>query len=416
MRLNAILVGITMSLLLLCCTLPAAASDYTLGIFGNANEDGTINMQDVTYTELIILEYRDETELSDAKYDGKINMQDVTQIELTILGKEKELTIVQYTGYTGYPLFTEEPVTVPMPIGRIVVMSGSYGPKMLCAFGEQDKMVGVNKFAKMAGELKTFLEDIPAAGSTFNWDVEKILELNPDIVLAYAYKSWPDYEEQLNAAGIPLVQMDLHNPKKYSEEVRNLGWMLHKQERAEELVDFEQQYFDLIEERVKDLEEEQKPHVYFEWYADYQAVGPGSSNYDALIVGGGTSIFSDVDEKYPEIDPEAVLARNPEVILKAVYSTSIAGYDVTDTGIMEELRNSIMSRPGWDQVDAVKNGKVYIITTATSSTHPAVYHSYIAKWLHPELFEDIDPGAIHREWMETFLSVEYTGVYAYPLL
>ena len=49
------LVGITMSLLLL--TLPAAASDYTLGIFGNANEDDTINMQDVTYTELIILEY-----------------------------------------------------------------------------------------------------------------------------------------------------------------------------------------------------------------------------------------------------------------------------------------------------------------------------------------------------------------------
>ena len=370
---TSILVGITAIVLLLA--LPAAASDYTLGIFGNANEDETINMQDVTYTELIILEYRDRTELSDAKHDGKINMQDVTQIELVILGKEKELTIFQYM---GYPPYAEEPVTVPMPIERMVVMSGSYGPKMLCAFEEHGAMVGVNKFAKMAGELKTFLEAIPAAGSTFNWDVEKILELNPDIVLAYAHKSWPDYEAQLNAAGIPLVQMDLHDPKKYSEEVRNLGWMLHKQERAEELINFEQRYFDLIEEAVKDVEEEQKPHVYFEWYGDYQAVGPGSSNYDAIIVGGGTSIFSDVDEKYPEIDPEAVLARNPEVILKAVYSTSIAGYDVTDTGTIKELRNSIMSRPGWDQTDAVKNGKVYIITTATSSTHPTVYNSYIS--------------------------------------
>ncbi|MEA1863623.1 MAG: ABC transporter substrate-binding protein, partial [Euryarchaeota archaeon] len=83
MRLNRMLVGMTMTMLLLA--LPAAASDYTLKIFGNANEDDTINMQDVTYTELIILEYRDKTELSDAKHDNKINMQDVTQIELVIL-------------------------------------------------------------------------------------------------------------------------------------------------------------------------------------------------------------------------------------------------------------------------------------------------------------------------------------------
>ena len=62
-------------------------------IFGDANEDKTINMQDVTYLELIILEYRGETEFADAKKDGKINMQDVTQVELMILGKQKEVYI-----------------------------------------------------------------------------------------------------------------------------------------------------------------------------------------------------------------------------------------------------------------------------------------------------------------------------------
>ncbi|MEA1906036.1 MAG: hypothetical protein U9N12_03645, partial [Euryarchaeota archaeon] len=78
---------LAMLMVLSLATMPAMASDFTLGIFGNANEDDTINMQDVTYTELIILEYRDQTELSDAKHDGKINMQDVTQIELVILGR-----------------------------------------------------------------------------------------------------------------------------------------------------------------------------------------------------------------------------------------------------------------------------------------------------------------------------------------
>ena len=84
---TAILVGMTISLLL---ALPAAASDYTLSVFGNANEDDTINLQDVTYTELVIFEYRDKTDLADGTCDGKINMQDVTQIGLIILGKEKE--------------------------------------------------------------------------------------------------------------------------------------------------------------------------------------------------------------------------------------------------------------------------------------------------------------------------------------
>ncbi|MEA1866382.1 MAG: ABC transporter substrate-binding protein, partial [Euryarchaeota archaeon] len=107
---TSVLAGIAMTMLLL--VLPAAASDYTLGVFGNANEDDTINMQDVTYTELIILEYRDKTELSDAKYDGKINMQDVTQIELVILGKEKELTVLDSI---------ENTVTVKKPVERIIV-------------------------------------------------------------------------------------------------------------------------------------------------------------------------------------------------------------------------------------------------------------------------------------------------------
>ncbi|MCD4791058.1 MAG: hypothetical protein K8R37_13765, partial [Bacteroidales bacterium] len=110
MKINTILAGIVMSLLLL--TLPAAASDFTLGVFGNANEDDTINMQDVTYTELIILEYKDQTELADAKYDDRINMQDVTQIELIILGKDKEITLIDEV---------DRIVTVEKPVERMVV-------------------------------------------------------------------------------------------------------------------------------------------------------------------------------------------------------------------------------------------------------------------------------------------------------
>ena len=165
MKTNTMLFGITMVLLL---ALPAAASDYTLGVFGNANEDDTINMQDVTYTELIILEYRDETELADGKYDGKINMQDVTQIELVILGKEKELAVLDSAGRT---------VTVNKPLERTVVLSYAVAEatKMVKA---DEGIVGVSSDIKTRTTFFPELSELPSVCVTQNSDVEKILELN----------------------------------------------------------------------------------------------------------------------------------------------------------------------------------------------------------------------------------------------
>ena len=392
----------------------ASEDDFVLGVYGNANEDDTIDMRDLTYVKLIFFGKKPETELADAKYDGKINPLDFIQIKLIIVGKEKELTFVQYIRYYWEKDIHEEPVTVNMPIKRIVSVS-IYADKTLCTFGEQDKIVGVAASTKKSGELKTFFEDIPVVAQTSaKWDMEKIMEQKPDIVLAYTCYDHSDYKKQLDAAGIRLVQIDFYRFETYYREMRILGWMLDKKERAEELINFEQQHICLIKERVEDLTDEQKPRVYLEGYKNYYAYGPGYTAHKAMNRCGGTNIFDDLPETYAEIDPEAVIVRNPQVIIKAIYAGSIpCGYDVTDTGPMEELRNDIMNRPGWDHTDAVKNGRVYLLSSGTKSTHPSIYHSYMAKWFHPELFEDIDPVAIHREWMERFLGIEYKGVYAY---
>ncbi len=54
---------------------------------GDANENGKINMGDVTMIERMILELSDETEMADANQDDWINMRDVTHIELIMLGR-----------------------------------------------------------------------------------------------------------------------------------------------------------------------------------------------------------------------------------------------------------------------------------------------------------------------------------------
>jgi len=118
------------------------------------------------------------------------------------------------------------------------------------------------------------------------------------------------------------------------------------------------------------------------------------------------------------VDPEEIIVRNPEVIIVMAWSSATRealGYDITDTSSVEEVRTEvIMNYPGFDHIDAVKNGSVYFISSGASSTHNSVWLSYLAKCIHPKLFEDIDPVAIHREWLETFLGIEYKGVFAYP--
>ncbi len=40
--------------------------------------------------------------------------------------------------------------------------------------------------------------------------------------------------------------------------------------------------------------------------------------------------------------------------------------------------------------------------------------AYMAKWFHPELFGDLDPQAMHEEYLERFQGVPYQGIYAHP--
>ena len=397
----------------------ASEDDYVLGIYGNANEDDTIDMRDVTYTKLVIFGKKTETELADAYYDSEVDVLDVVQVKLIILGRESELTVVQYLGTP--PDITEETVTVPMPIERIVALS-SYACEALCIFDVEDKIVGVGESVKETGEIVELIEDKEEVGSCLGPDVEKIISLEPDLVITYAILSWCEvWREQLNSAGIPVMLTDFYKPDKYDEEFRVLGWLLHNEERAEELINFEQQHKNLIKERVQDLKPEEKIRVYYCGSPYYYSVpthtaGEGASSHAVIELCGGINIFADL-KGWVTVDPEEVIIRNPQVIYATTHAGTTAplGYGITDTGPVEECRQDIiMDYPGWDTTDAVKNARVYFISTDAKSVHPSVYLSYLAKWFYPELFEDVDPVAIHREWLETFLGVEYQGVYAYP--
>ena len=112
---------------------------------------------------------------------------------------------------------------------------------------------------------------------------------------------------------------------------------------------------------------------------------------------------------------EWVIEEDPEVI---VYSMTSEQYDGTTPTIeeMEAKRMEIISLPGFESIDAVKTGRVYItdIKMASGLSEMAAM-LYYAKWLHPDLFQDIDPRAVHGELLQKYLNMDIEDIYqVYP--
>ena len=399
----------------LATTMPAAASDYTLEIFGNANEDETINMQDVTYTELIILEYKDATELADAKYDGEIDILDMTQIALIILGREKELTIIDAADRT---------VTVNKPVERIVVLTYPDAEAIKIVKAEE-RVVGVSSDIKARKTFFPELSILPSAGVTSNPDLERIIELNPDIIFTGKLKSMGANLEDKLPDTIPVTCWDMGRLEVMTKNIQMLGYILGNTEDATEFCTFYQEYIDeTIGERVSKIPESDRKRVYIEYCKDYRAFVTGSAGHEICVAAGGVNIAAGLprfsEKPIAEVDQEWLIEENPDVIVKVVCCKSgLCGYGEDDPEAMGQERERIMSRPGWGGTTAVDENRTYLVDMdLVGSTANFVGATYMAKWLYPDLFEDLDPKAFHQEYLTRFQRLDYdlgeNGVFVCP--
>ena len=396
-----VLTGMTTILMLLA--LPAAASDYTLGIFGNANEDDTINMQDVTYTELIILEYRDETELADAKYDDKINMQDVTQIELVILGKEKELTVLDSV---------DRIVTLDMPIESIVVTDDNQA-EFVRLLGSEEKVVGIERSIPERGYFPV-MSDKPDIGNQWRGlNYELVAELDPDVVIMLGSPAPVEpVTTKLDEICVEAVCVDTIDLDKRANVITLLGYILGNGERAAEYLEWRESHLSVIRERLNDLDEGDKPTMLFQ-DVDYRGVFGNDYSMCRTIEAAGLINIADFSGRM-EVDPEWILINDPDIILLGDWKSESVGYTITSSAKANESIEEAMDHPGFDELTAVKNGNVYLVEYMLPGTRGDIGVLYFARMAHPDKFEDIDPVEIDKEYFEDWLRVDYQGIFFYP--
>ncbi|MCY0093719.1 ABC transporter substrate-binding protein [Hoeflea ulvae] len=283
--------------------------------------------------------------------------------------------------------------------------------------------------------LETFpqMDDIPTFGGmkdgTFN--LEQAIELNPDVIImnteAKSATQESGYIEKLAKVGIPLVYIDFREkPIAHTDQsMRIIGKLLGKEARAEDFVEFRQQQMARVTDVLDKVENLEKPLVFVEragGYSDDCCMSFGNENFGKMVeMAGGENMAGDIiPGTFGTVNPEQIIASDPDQIVitganweNYVPSGNWVGLGAgADNAESERKLKVLMQRPAFTGVKAVKDGNVHgIWHQFYNSPYQFIAVQQLAKWLHPDLFQELDPSQTFADLHEKFLPVEYRPGY-----
>ncbi|MBS6565237.1 MAG: hypothetical protein DBY09_00115 [Selenomonadales bacterium] len=232
--------------------------------------------------------------------------------------------------------FMENSITLEQAPKRIVSLTAS-NTEMLCELGLEDKLVGVDAYSDYPESVK----ELTIVGDYIAPDIEKIIELKPDIVFA-SNQLQAELIEQLSSAGVKVAASEPTSYEQLLESVQLIGT----------LGGAENQVIEEIRTRITSLESEikaqakgEKSAYYILSYGEYGdwSVGPGSFIYDVMSMAGLKFITEGMEYSFPMFSIEDLVAADPKVIL---CDSNVAA--------LEDLA----AAAGYSELTAVKDGTV----------------------------------------------------------
>ena len=293
-------------------------------------------------------------------------------------------------------------VELSLPVTRACV-ANRYNNELIRAVGAGDCVVGVDIYTSQDsvywprfGEEETFGKD--------EYDYEKIIALDPQVLVVPKNGVIEESIEKLEPFGIQVVVITGWDNSDVPKQIRLCGELFGREDEAEELVQFYQEPVDYISRQLEQVKE--RKTVYWEYGGDYTTCIPGTSNdgwHNMILMAGGENIFGDASLAGKDIDPEQILEADPDLIVK-IYAGEVVGNSGVFTAPPQEefagKARTMLERPGWKDLTAVKEGNFYLNTAFMSGgLGKMVGAAYMAKWLYPELMTDLDPDQIFADWM-----------------
>ncbi|HEY0875038.1 MAG TPA: cobalamin-binding protein [Vicinamibacterales bacterium] len=214
----------------------------------------------------------------------------------------------------------------------------------LYLLGEGDRIVGISGYTVRPPEARSK----PKVSAFINARFDKIEALRPDLVLAFSDLQ-ADIAAELIRRGYPVVTFNQRTVAEILQAIRLIGGLVGAGEKAEALASRLEAGLDDIRASAASLP--RRPRVFFEEWPD--PLISGICWVDELIeIAGGIPVFPELRSarlgKDRILDPRLVAERDPEVVV-----ASWCGKGVK--------KRTILERPGWSEVSAVRNGQVYEI-------------------------------------------------------
>jgi iron complex transport system substrate-binding protein len=295
----------------------------------------------------------------------------------------------------------------PLPPERIVTLT-PIASELVCIFGCIEKIVGRDDHSTFPPGLY----EKPAIGSGIRKTIsaDRVLDLEPDVVIT-GRRIPEEAFKKIESAGTPVVVIGTScELEALMSNIRILGEMMTAEKKAEELMEFLERYVSLIRKRTRDLDAENKPRVYSECAFGKYTTKACTSADESITLAGGVNIAHNEALGRSVVSGEWVTINNPDIIISQVSSPSSATAEM-----LMEKRNEILARPELKDTNAIRNGKVYISHLFLRRGPRMVgYLLYLAKWFHPELFEDVIPAAVEEELLQKFYGLDLEGTWAYP--
>ena len=260
-------------------------------------------------------------------------------------------------------------VTMKRP-ERIVSLAPS-STEILFALGLGDKVVGVDDYSDYPAEAAK----IAKVGGYDKPSLEKIIALKPDLVLADSIHE--EEVKKLEELEVPVAVVSPKDLEGVLNSVRWVGIVTGVRDQAAELEAELALRIRLVDEKVSAIPEEERPWVYYEVFSDpIMTAGPNTLSSELIVRAGGRNIAYDAATDYPEFSPEAIVSRNPDVIIfPEVHGTE---------SVQAE---TICNRPGWGTIKAIQNGRLYSIdANIISRSGPRVVEALerLLQFFHPD--------------------------------
>ena len=337
---------------------------------------------------------------------------------------------------------------MPSPARRIAVL---YGLEDLVAVGGEQalaRLVALNvfRYKKWRPDWWTawvehfpWLKAIPDVGQPgYSFDLEKLIEARPSVVVTapWMYKAMQDSGalKKLEEAHIPVVVVDFvpasTNLTQHLEAVKRslevLGAVTGYMDRAMDLYRFYEKQLFLVVNKTRGLPAEKKPGVIvFATWSPWRVYGAKSPYNVWITLAGGKNLAAKaVPGSSGNIDPEYVLEAKPDVIVftcnNNFYTSGgtvqkvVIGYTARSPEAAREMLKKLVDRPGWSSLPAVRDGRVYMLYHGLSHGHIFQFAAlqWLAKWLHPEIFKNLDPLRNLQLFYEKYMPYPLRGVWA----